>query len=305
VLSLVTVVFGVGRLLADVPAGRLADRVPPLRVLGWAAVALGAGSLLLGGAHSLALVLVAAAVLGAASSVTNTTGMAFFSRGPVAGRGTSLAVFSAALLGGQALGPGVSGIVSAGAGWRLAEIAAAGAAAAVAVGCLLAVSPAKPQDPAPGMGAATWPRPPRDQLALLYAVSFAVFFALGAMPQTLLPVIGEQGYGLSVGTVGLLLGLGGLCRFAGAWVGGAVSDRRSRKIALVPSRRLRPDRRAARGRLALRRLRHGRRGGVGRRPARRLRARGRRRAARDAAPRGAGAARAGGLMHAQSRNRLL
>jgi DHA1 family multidrug resistance protein-like MFS transporter len=235
-ISLVTVAFGVGRLFADVPAGLLADRVAPLRALAGSAVGLGAGSLLLAGAHTLALLLAASAVLGVASSVTNTTGMTFFSRGPVAGRGTSLAVFSAALLGGQALGPGVSGVVSASAGWRLAEIAAGAAAALAAVACLAVVPrPGENGEPAPEGTAGPPLRPPGGQLALLYAASFAVFFALGAMPQTLLPLIGRRDYGLSAGAVGLLLGFGGLCRFAGAWIGGVVSDRRSRKAALVPS----------------------------------------------------------------------
>jgi MFS family permease len=55
------------------------------------------------------------------------------------------------------------------------------------------------------------------------------------MPQTLLPLIGSRDYGLSASAVGLLLGVGGVCRFAGAAVGGVVADRRSRKASLVPA----------------------------------------------------------------------
>jgi MFS family permease len=55
------------------------------------------------------------------------------------------------------------------------------------------------------------------------------------MPQTLLPLIGSRDYGLRAGVVGLLLGVGGLCRFVGAAVGGIAADRWSRKGALVPS----------------------------------------------------------------------
>ncbi|MHB8649610.1 MAG: MFS transporter [Gaiellaceae bacterium] len=233
-VSLVTVVFGVGRLLADLPAGRIADRVSPLRALAASAAALGAGSVLLAGARSLGEALAAAAVLGVASSVTNTTGMTYFSRGPAASRGKSLATFSAALLGGQSLGPAVAGLVAGVGGWRTAEAAAAAAAALVAVAALAIPSSASRDAPA-GVSAQPFARRDGNQLALLYLASFSVFFALGAMPQTLLPLIGSRGYGLSAGAVGLLLGLGGLCRFAGAWIGGVVSDRRSRKAALVPS----------------------------------------------------------------------
>jgi len=69
---------------------------------------------------------------------------------------------------------------------------------------------------------------------LLYIVPFAVFFALGAMPQTVVPLIAAHGYGFSAGMIGLALGFGGVCRFAGAAVGGYVSDRLGRKAALIP-----------------------------------------------------------------------
>lgn len=236
-LSLLTVVFGVGRLLADLPAGDVADRVAPLRAFAVAAIGLTAGSLLLAGAHSLATLLVAAGVLGVASSVVNTTGMTYFSHGPVERRGKSLATFSAALLGGQALGPAVAGLASGRAGWRATEVAAAAAAGLIGLVCLVYRSSLTP-DVMPAVprrvGASAAARAD-GQRRFLYFVSFAVFFGLGAMPQTLLPLVGAHGYGLSVGVVGVLLGVGALCRFAGAAVGGVVADRFSRKAALVPA----------------------------------------------------------------------
>jgi MFS family permease len=237
VLSLLTVVFGIGRLLADLPAGDVADRMPPLRAFAAAGLALGVGSLLLAGAHSLALLLVGAAVLGVASSVVNTTGMTYFSHAPVERRGKSLAIFSAALLGGQSLGPAVAGIASGSTGWRATEAAAGVAAGLVALACFVyrsalapGTSPVRPARVGSAAAVAA-----DGQRRLLYFVSFAVFFGLGAMPQTLLPLIGANDYRLSAGIVGLLLGVGGLCRFAGAAVGGVVADRFSRKAALVPA----------------------------------------------------------------------
>jgi MFS transporter, DHA1 family, multidrug resistance protein len=236
-LSLLTVVFGVGRLLADLPAGHVADRMQPLRAFAAAGLALALGSLLLAGAHSLALLLVAAAVLGVASSVVNTTGMTYFSHAPVERRGKSLAMFSAALLGGQSLGPAVAGIASGSTGWRATEAGAGVAAALIGLACIVyrsalapGISPQRPARAGAPAAAAV-----DSQRRLLYFVSFAVFFGLGAMPQTLLPLIGAHDYRLSAGIVGLLLGVGGLCRFVGAAVGGVVADRFSRKAALVPS----------------------------------------------------------------------
>lgn len=237
-LSLVTVVFGVGRLLTDLPAGHAADRIAPLAAFALSATGLAAGSVLLALAHSLAALLVAAAVLGVASATNNTTGMAYFSHAPREKRGKSLATFSGALLGGQALGPALAGVLSGAAGWRVAEWSGAALAALVAIGCVLGGrSVARPR-PTPARGAADAANDGRiaaGQLGLLYFASFAVFFALGAMPQTLLPLIGARGYGLTVGVIGVALGIGGMCRFVGAAVGGVVADRVSRKAALVPA----------------------------------------------------------------------
>ena len=232
-LSLVTVVFGVGRLAADVPAGRLADRVAAQYALAGAGLVMGLGSFLLAAAGSLGILLAAAAVLGVASSVANTTGMTFFSRAPAGRRGTSMAIYAASLLGGQSLGPAVSGVVSGAAGWRTAEVVGGVAVIAVAACCGALGSGAGEVDASAFAGSAHR-RLPRVQRLLLYAVPFSVMFALGAMPQTVVPLIGAHGYGLSVGAIGLILGLGGLCRFVGAAVGGVAADRYSRKGSLLP-----------------------------------------------------------------------
>ena len=70
---------------------------------------------------------------------------------------------------------------------------------------------------------------------MLAAVPFAVFFAFSALPQTLLPVIGSSELALSTATIGLALGVGGVARIGGSAVTGVISDRVSRKAALVPS----------------------------------------------------------------------
>jgi MFS family permease len=73
------------------------------------------------------------------------------------------------------------------------------------------------------------------QAAALAAVPFAVFWTLGALPQTLLPVIGSDDLALSASVIGLALGAGGILRFGGSALAGAISDRVSRKAALIPS----------------------------------------------------------------------
>lgn len=237
-LGLLTTTFGVGRLLADLPGGHFADRIRARRLMAASAGGVALGSLILGLSVVVLGVYVAAFVLGISSATTNATGMTFFSNVGGAGhRGTSMAVFSAALLGGQAAGPAVAGLLSSLGGWRPTMFVATGVATVMAVVLLVAqsdqpspaaVSPTRLAPPQAGVG------PPATSLAVLYSVSFAVFLTLGAVPQTLVPLIGADDLGLSTAAIGLALGAGGLGRFVGTILGGWLSDRISRKAALVP-----------------------------------------------------------------------
>lgn len=250
-LGLLTTAFAVGRLAADLPAGGIADRAATELAMGGAALGIGLGSLLFALAWTPLMAFVAMAAIGIASALTNTTGMTFFStRARASGRGRAMALFSAALLGGQALGPAIAGLISAVGSWRTAE--AAGAAIGFLTGITLLGASTRGRRgvlvPASQNSTGTEAALPRSSGAsggidhawrpgervVLYSVSFVSFFALGAMPQTLVPLIGAHAFRLSAATIGLALGLGGICRFVGALAGGLVSDRVSRKAALVP-----------------------------------------------------------------------
>jgi MFS family permease len=235
-LALLTTAFAVGRLIMDLPAGRLADRLPPGPALAGTGLGVGISAAILGTAHSLAQALVGVFFLGVASSLTNTTGMTLFATSaPAARRGAAMASFSIALMTGQTLGPAVGGIVASLGGWRAAQAVAAAIGVGVMVVCLTARAGrrrpvAEREEAADGEARLT-----RVEAAVLAAVPFAVFFTLGALPQTLLPVIGSADLSLSAATIGIALGAGGLVRIGGSALAGAVSDRVSRKAALVPS----------------------------------------------------------------------
>ncbi len=239
-LGLVTTVFAAGRLCADIPAGRLTDLRSPRSMLAGAAVLLGAASMGLASAPGIEVVLLSAFFLGVSSAVVNTTGMVWFAEAStVERRGRSMAGFSAALLGGQAVGPAVGGLLASLLEWRGALVVGGGLG--LVAGALIAVrrrrpgGPAQPEAaPAEAIEDVTRRLYVRER-AILYFVPFAMFFTFGSMPQTLVPIIGADEFELSVGVIGLVLGLGGVCRFIGAVVGGVVSDRFSRKAALVPS----------------------------------------------------------------------
>jgi predicted MFS family arabinose efflux permease len=247
-LGLVTSMFAAGRLLADLPAGRLLERVRATGLLAVSASVMMIGSVALSAAGQALTAYGAAFALGIASAVTNATGMHTFSvAAPRQRRGTSLAVFSTALLAGQALGPFAGGAIAAATSWRTAEFVA-GAVCLLLVVVLLwsslrggrtsatagAAPPvedhASPVEETAAAGARRWRR---HQVALMF-VAFAMFFTLGAMPQTLVPLIGAGDLGLPVQWIGAALGVGGACRLVGGFIGGVLSDRVSRRAALLP-----------------------------------------------------------------------
>jgi MFS family permease len=235
-LAFLTTSFAVGRLIMDLPAGRIADRLPPGPALAGTGLGVAISAAVLATAQSLAQALVGVFFLGAASSLTNTTGMTLFATSaPAARRGAAMAGFSMALMTGQTLGPAVGGIVAGIAGWRTAQVVAAAIGVGVMVVCLTVRAgrerPAATRRPAADRDATLT----GVQAAVLASVPFAVFFTLGALPQTLLPVIGSDELALSASAIGLALAAGGIVRFGGSAVAGAISDRVSRKAALVPS----------------------------------------------------------------------
>ena len=237
-LGVLTTVFATGRLAADLPGGHYADRVSARKLFALSAGGVAIGSLVLGSSGVALAVYFAAFLLGMSSATTNATGMTFFSN--VAGashRGISMAVFSAALLGGQAVGPAVAGLVSSAIGWRATMFFGTGAASLMALVLVMSRS-RRPSSHTSGETLQA-PRhhgrgPSLGQLLVLQSVSFAVFLTLGSVPQTLVPIIGADELGLGAAAIGLALGAGGLARFVGTIVGGRLSDRLSRKAALVP-----------------------------------------------------------------------
>lgn len=239
-LGMFTATYALGRLLTDVPAGAMADRLPAISIVSRAAWLMAAGSALLAGAPVALAAYAAIFVLGVGTALTNTTGAAYFSTvAPVSRRGIAVSGFAAAQLGGQAFGPAIAGGLASFGGWRTAEAIAV----AVALGLVAAVASrarggtvTAHERRRSGEGAgptAQWvlSRPVR---IVLFSVPFVMFLTIGSMIQTLAPVIGDEALGLTPAVIGLAAGLGGLCRFIGAIVGGQVADRVARKAALVP-----------------------------------------------------------------------
>lgn len=224
--------FAVGRILADIPAGRLTDHRPARLMLAIGAVIV-AGSGLLGGlAPNVAVVFVAAFVLGVGSAWTNTTGIAASAEAPKARRGMAMAGFAAALMVGQAVGPAFGGLAASVWDWRLAFIA--GAAVALVAAVYLAVPGRSSAVVSARKSTQSSSSVPRSVLAALYLLPAVQFGIAAALIQTLAPIVGDGELSLGVATIGLVIGLGGIFRLVGATASGFVSDRYSRRLALFP-----------------------------------------------------------------------
>ena len=235
-LGVAVALFGLGRLAMDLPAGRLADRFRPMRLMAASALVMAAGSAVLAASGHPSLVLVAFLLLGAASATANTTGMTTLTgSAPAERRGSAMALYSGCLLTGQALGPAVSGAIAGLDSWRTA--AASGAVMGLVVAAVGFGWRRRGGGSPVGLdrrSATTGPPLTTVQRGVAYSVGFGVFLTVGAMPQTLVPLIGSSELGLGVSVIGAAIGLGGAARVISAVTVGAVSDGISRRAALVP-----------------------------------------------------------------------
>ena len=250
-VSMITVGFAIGRLIMDLPAGRIADRLHPLISMGVTGVGIALAAALIASAGTLAVAVVGSALLGLVSAQTNTSAMkAYATRGRRGARGRSMATYSTVLTTGQTLGPAFGGILAGLFGWRAAQGAGAAVGVVVVVICLVVWRRALARRRAEEIAAEAGEPPPaaapdappaaagrglrRAELVALAGVSFAIFFTLGGVLQTLAPLIAADALGLGPAVIGAAIGLGGLTRVVGAFVTGRISDTVSRKAALIP-----------------------------------------------------------------------
>lgn len=142
-LGAIVSAFGVGRLVMNLPAGLLADRYGPRRLVVGAVLGLVVVTVLTAFAHTLALLLVARFLAGVLGGAVVTIGLAVVTaRAPAQARGTVLATAQAVQLAGGALGPVVGGLVLDTWGMRAVFVAAATPALCCLVGTLLSPDPA-------------------------------------------------------------------------------------------------------------------------------------------------------------------
>ncbi len=230
--------YAFGRLILDVPAGYLVDRVGRRPVLLGSAVIVAVAAMLAASAGSFAQLVAWRLLQGAGSALFTTAAMtAMADLGGAVHRGRALSVFSGAFLIGSSLGPSVGGIVASSWGLR-APFALYGMLAMLCfVWVYLQVpetGPARTPSSPSGTPAAVDRPFPRWDFALIGAVTFAVFFTRAGGRSTILPLFAYNQLGATATQVGVLLSVLAVINMIVLYPTGALSDRFGRKRAIVP-----------------------------------------------------------------------
>jgi MFS family permease len=224
--------LGVARLLADVPAGLLADRVGvrPTMTVGLGILA--AGGLLAGSAPGFALLLLAILLQGMGGAFFSTAAItALVERAGPTRRGAAMSWFQGSMLLALSAGPPIGGVIAE----RVASHAPFLVQAALAALALLAVALARPSGaprPAAARASAT---ALLGNVPLLAAgvMGFAGFFARTAAGWSLVPLLGPQRFAMDAEEVGLMLGLGTAVNFAVLPAVAHATDRWGARTALL------------------------------------------------------------------------
>ncbi|MFI5934298.1 MFS transporter [Actinoplanes sp. NPDC051494] len=241
-LGTVVTAFGVGRVIANIPAGlalrRLSAR-PYLRVV---SLALAAVTALTGLAHTGAALIGLRLVAGVLGGAAVTIGFAVLVAGAPAGKrgsvmATATVVQMSAAAAGAVLGGAIVGLI--GPAWTFAV------AALPILACLLWdaarpaahywVAPAPAASPS-GVTKGSWRGTGRTPLLVaLCGLSFATFFARFAGEQGLVPVMAYDTGGLTPFTLGLATAAGTLVSLAAMPLVGRWVDRGARTRLLLPA----------------------------------------------------------------------
>jgi MFS family permease len=243
-LGLVLGVFGVGRVLVNIPAGLLADRLDRRWLLLASMLGVVATQVLTGLAPGYWVLLGLRLATGVAGGVAITSGMSLLADlTTVANRGRDMATLQAFQLIGGSLGPVVGGFLAVLFGPRLPFLVSGVAAVGIAVWArhvlAQAVRPASERVEAgqrverqPDRRRAAWFT--RD-VAGVCALGFSVFFHRFGGMQALVPMIAYGAVGISVAHLGLILGGITVCNVLVVRFAGGLSDRIGRRRVILPA----------------------------------------------------------------------
>lgn len=235
-LGLVVAAFGLGRLVINVPAGALAQRVDQRRLLLWAVAAVTVATFLCAAVTTIEALVAVRFLLGLAGGVAITTGQALLSGSDPARLGQTMASLQAYQLAGGALGPAVGGLLV-GVDARLPFLA--GGLVLVLAVVLALVRPVPrwdpPPPPLPGSPGAGTPRLWTRALVAVSAIGFTVFLVRFGGQQFLFPVLAYSEAGMSPAQLGAAIAAVTVVSLGLTRVAGTLTDRWGRRPVVLAS----------------------------------------------------------------------
>ena len=252
--SLITV-FGVARILINIPAGHWSERFGRRKLLILGPLITAAGSFGFAVATSFPQLLFWRVLQGVGSAVLTTAAMVALADLSAPGnRGRIMSLYQGSLLLGAGAGPALGGVIAGAWGFRAPFFMFGAFTLLGGVWAFYRIPEtrdlAAADEPAPGDAGsvaarpAPSPRPLRGSMwtmlrdisfLLVSLVTLATFFTRSGGQMTLLPLLGHNEIGLSETAIGLVFTVIALVNFATLYVAGSLSDRFGRKVVIVPS----------------------------------------------------------------------
>lgn len=242
-IGLAVTVFGLGRLLVNVPAGALSDRLDPRWLLFAGMAGVTASQFAIAFAPNLEVLLLLRFLAGIAGGMALTAGtMLVAVLADEERRGHALSVMQGVQLSASGIGPAVGGLVAVLFGNRAPFLACGLFAIIVCVAggrTLLDVPRARFQQQSVDDGTdvaavSTWRLLTDRSYFTACCIGFSIFLHRFGGVQSIVPLIGYTVVGISVAHMGVLLGLVTLLNFALLPFVGGLSDKRGRKRVIVP-----------------------------------------------------------------------
>lgn len=243
-----TTSFGIARILMNIPAGTLTERIGrrPLLILGPLITALAA--LLTGLAAQFGQLIVFRFLQGLGSAAQTTAAMTVMADiTDREGRGRAMSFYQGSLLLGSGVGPTVGGFVAERFGYRAPFFLYAALAAMAALWALLRVpemrgfqaggAPRHRTDARANVsaGKVVWAHLTDSNFLLISLVTLAIFFTRTGSRSTVLPLFGNNRLGLSPGQLGLAFTLIAAFNLVTINWSGLLSDKYGRKAVIVPA----------------------------------------------------------------------
>lgn len=234
-LSLIAGLQALGRGVAMIPAGGLADRYPPRVLVSLGGVLMVVGSLASAAAPVYPILLFGTAVVGVSMALIFTAGMAHLIRSaPTGERGRTMGRAMAGWGLGSLLAPLAAGALASAFGWRsVFVLAAVLSVVVVPLGLSIRGALPRPSELLPTEPQRRWALGLTRRLVPVVVVSALIWGSGSAIMRFVLPVYGDDGANLNPALIGAWLSVFAAITFGLMLVSGTILDRLGRLTVLL------------------------------------------------------------------------